>query len=444
MKNPFALWKNRRPGGLLENTLMLFIMQFTTIFLGLITTRFQYQRLGEENVGVLAIAVTIMNFIQLFMDFGFIQSATGKIAKHRDDRAYVSKVFTCVTVLKVIFALLSAVAVGMTLLVMTKTNKLSGSRSDLLTYWLYLLATVTNSFFGDFLYKGMERMSAITYRTVSIKIFSVLMIYFFMQEPHHYYMVPLFTALGNIVAIALVYRHMRTKLRIWFVRVTRRDVLDEMKHSAHFFLSRIATTVYNQMNVLILGFANDSAAVSGYYRTADSVINAAKVGIVSPISDSLYPHMMRRRDFSLIKKTLKYGLPVLLVGCGVVYWSAPWICSIWLDTPEAVPGVVMALRGLMPTVVIALPNYLLGFPTLGAMGLSKQVNNSTIFGTVVHIVMLLMLGFSGHMTLQGLCMLTCLTEALVLCYRVIVIFRNRRLLRPQEPEAALEQPRTPQ
>lgn len=430
MRNPIEIWKTRRKEGLLENTVMLFVMQFTSIGLGLALTSLQYRRLDEGNIDINAYAATIMTFVQLFMDFGFIQSATGKIAQNRNDRLYVSKVFTCVTVIKLIFAVLSAGFIAILLAVRTAQGRVQGSL-EIGTFWLYLLSTVTNSLMGEYLYKGLEKMSAITYRAVGIKIFSVLMVFIFMRQPDEYYMIPLFTAIGNIVALFFIYRHLFTRLKIRFVRIGFKDIGNELKSSAHFFISRIATTVYNQMNVLILESTSATTAGSGAgsYKNANSIIDSAKTGVVSPVVDSLYPHLMRTRNFSLIKKTLQIGLPILIAGCTVVYIFAPWIGDI-LATPEKSAGVTTVLRGLMPTVVIALPSYLLGFPTLGPMGLSKQVNNSTIFGTAVQLCLLAVAAVTGNVNLATLCLFTCITEFAVLLFRVIVVYRNRHLMQP--------------
>lgn len=423
--NPFKRWRGRKPGGLLENTIMLFIMQFTTLVLGFLTTSLQSRVLGADNAGILSFALLVMSFFQLFLDFGFIQSATGKIAAKHDDKPFVSKVFTTVTVIKFLFICISAIALFILLRIMKTTGL------EYITYWICLLSVATNSMMCEYLYKGLERMSAITYRTVAIKIFSVAMVFVFMKQPHQYYMVPLFTSIGNIVALAFIYWHLFTKMGVHFVRITVKDVFSEIKSSAFFFFSRIATTAYSQLNGIILGNVNGKSA-SFYYRSADTVLNAARTGIVSPVSDSLYPHMMRTKQFSLIKKTLKFGLPILIAGCAGVFALAPTLCTLWLKDPVSGRETALILRCLMPTVVLALPNYLLGFPTLGAMGLSKYVNQSTVFGTIFHLSLLCVMAISGGLSTVTLCILSCITETMILTYRIIAISRNRHLLKPDE------------
>ena len=414
----FGMWKNRTRGGLIENTVMLSIMEFSNLALGLVTSGYQMRVLGLDNSGFLAYVLYIMVFFQLFMDFGFIQSAPGKIAKRQKDEKYLSKMLTCVTIIKLMFFGISVVVL-FCMLLFFDINGL-----QYLTYWLCLLQVASNSLLPDYMYRGMEKMSVITVRTIMIKMFAVVMLFLFVKQEDHYYLVPLFTTIANVGAIIFVYAHLFLKMKIPFCRVTVQDIILEIKDSSRFFFSRIASTTYSTVNGLILG--QKSFAGTAEYNRADTIINAAKKGLLSPLADSMYPNMMRTRNFSIIKKTLKIAMPVLILGCAGVFLLAEPICLLWLGENGA--GVVLPLRALMPIVIITLPSYILGFPTLGAMGLSKQVNNSTIYGTVLHVIMLGVTYFTGNMNMLTLCILTCVTELFILLYRITVVYRNRHLM----------------
>jgi len=423
----FGMWKNRRRGGLIENTVMLSIMEFSNLALGFVTSGYQMRVLGLDNSGFLAYVLYIMVFFQLFIDFGFIQSAPGKIARRQKDEKYLSRILTCVTIIKLLFFGISVIVL-FCMLLFFEVNGL-----QYLTYWLCLLQVTTNSLLPDYMYRGMEKMSVITVRTVLIKLFAVVMLFLFVRENDQYYLVPLFTIIANVGAIIFVYMHLFLKMKIPFCRVTVRDILVEIKDSSRFFFSRIASTTYSTVNGLIIG--QKSLAGTAEYNRADTIIGAAKKGLLSPVADSMYPHMMRTRNFSVIKKTLKITMPILILGCAGVFLLAEPICLLWLGADGI--GVVLPLRALMPIVIITLPSYILGFPTLGAMGLSKQVNNSTIYGTILHVAMLGTAYFTGNMNMLTLCILTCITELFILLYRITVVYRNRRLMY-ETPEAPAE------
>lgn len=81
--------------------------------------------------------------------------------------------------------------------------------------------------------------------------------------------------------------------------------------------------------------------------------------------------------------------------------------------------------------VITLPSYILCFPTLTAMGLTEHANYSVIFGSVLHMVNLAILYFTGHMNSHTGCAVS-VAEALILGYRIFVVWRHRSIFQREE------------
>ena len=100
-------WTGRRRGSLLENTVMLYILQFSNMALGLLTQGYQMRVLGIDRIGVLGAAQYATNFFQILIDFGFIYSATAKVSRFREDKNVLNKVLTCVILSKALFMALS-------------------------------------------------------------------------------------------------------------------------------------------------------------------------------------------------------------------------------------------------------------------------------------------------------------------------------------------------
>ncbi len=405
-------------GGLLENTLMLYVLQFSSMAMTLLTRGYQVRVLGMELIGTLGAAQYTANFFQILIDFGFIMSATAKISQHRDDRTYLNRILTCVLAAKGILMLLSF---GILILFVRPSIP---DPVEFLVYAVYLLTVCTNSMLPDFMYRGLEQMAAITVRAVTIKLFATVMIFVFVHRPEDYWMVPLFTAVGNIGALAFVYWHLYTKLHIHFCRTTWREIGIELKDSSQFFLSKVAASINSNLNGILLKNIAGPVA-TGLYTNADTVINAAR-NSMSPIADSLYPHMMKHRNFKIIKKALVLIYPIILAGCAVVFIFAKPLLTLWLG--EAGADVVLPLRLMIPVAVCAFPNYILGYPTLGAMGLAKFANISVGFGTAVYLLGALIAYCTWGIDLISLCVLTTVTEISILIFRLCVIVRNRQLL----------------
>lgn len=414
----------RQHGVLLENTVMLYILQFSTIFLSFITQGYQSRVLGMELLGTLGAAQYTTNFFQIFIDFGFILSATAEVSRMREDRQALSRILTSVVTAKAVFVLISFSV----LFVFIAPGLQDGKQ--LATYFLFLLGTALNSFLPDFMYRGLEQMTTITVRAVSIRFFATVMIFLFIHAPGDYYMVPLFTALGNIGAVVFVYWHLFTKVGVKFCRISWRDVWREIRESFQFFISKAVTAVYSNTNGIILN-ATLGGVSAGLYTNADKIISAAK-NAMGPIADSLYPHMVKHKNYSLIKKALLLVYPVILLGCAVVFIFAEPLLVLWLGKEGS--QVVAPLRMLIPVAVFTYPNYLLGYPTLGAMGLAHYANITTISGTVVYLLGVGLLYITGNASLLTLCAVTSCSELSILLLRLVILYKNRGLMRGDQPQ----------
>ena len=230
-------------------------------------------------------------------------------------------------------------------------------------------------------------------------------------------MVPLFTAIGNIGAIVFVYWHLFTRVKVRFCPVTWREVWTELKDSSQFFLSKVAGSINSNLNGILLGALAGSTA-TGLYTNADKVIGAARSGM-SPIADSLYPHMMKHRNFGLIKKAMLIVYPIILAGCAIVFVFAEPLLVFWLG--EEGSQVVLPLRLLIPVAVFCFPNYVLGYPTMGAHGPGEIRQHPPWCSAPLSIWLgRLFAGSPGASALISLCVLTSVTEGSILAFRLVV------------------------
>jgi len=410
-------------GTLLKNTAMLALLQLSTYVLSLITVPYQTRVLGPEAYGLLGVATAVMVYFQLVIDFGFLLSATEDVSAHREDLSHLRRLMTCVTLCKLVLTLVSALALWVLCRVITPwTGKTR-------LFFLFFLSTVCTSLLPDYLYRGIERMTAVTLRTVAVRGFFTVMIFLLLRSPEDLWLVPLLNFLGNGAAMALSYWDLSRRFSLRFCRVSLKDVFTVFRRSSVFFLSRFATTAYTAMNTILLDLITRQGAVTGYYTAADKLLTTGK-NLLSPISDSLYPYMTRHRDFRLVKKILLLVVPLIALFCvGCFIWAEP-LCRLLLGEEYGPAGTV--LRRLLPVAVMTLPNYILGFPTLSAMGLSKYANYSVMFASALHILLLGVLYFTGNITMLSLAGLVSVTEAVVLLFRILVILCHRDRLRPGE------------
>ncbi len=435
----FSKLKNllsKKEGVLAWNTLMLLILTFSTQLLSFIVVPYETRVLGAANYGMLDVAMKVSAYVQILIDFGFILSATEEVAKHREDPHRLGVIMTAVTLGKLMLSALTLMVLS--ILCLTLPNW----KGRLPLYLAFFAGQALNALMPDYLYRGMEKMTAITVRTVLIRVFSTIGI-FLLLKPYGLWVIPILTAIGNFVAIGACFLDAKKRLNVCFCRVSFSDVWTRFRKSSAFFFSRFASTAYSTLNTLILDavapqkilVGGDMIAnpVRGQYGAASKLMDTGKMAL-SPVSDSLYPYMVKNHDYKLVKKVLLILEPIIVAGCAAVFAVAPWFCATLFGEEYRASGEV--LRAMLPAAVVILPSYICGFPMLSSMGLAKHANYSTIFGSVIHVINLALLYFTGRMNMYTLGLAMSIAEILILAYRLAVIWLHRDRLKGDYHEQA--------
>ena len=411
----------KKEGVLAWNTLMLMILTFSTQLMSFFVAIRETHALGTVTYGVLHVAMKVTLYVQIVIDFGFILSATEEVAKHRDDPHRLSVIMTSVTIGKLMLSLLALTVLTVLCLTLPKWD------GRLKLYLAFFAGQALNAMMPDYLYRGLEKMTAITVRTVLIRVFTTAGIFLLLDGPEDLFIIPLLTLIGNAVAIGACFVDAKKRLNVGFCKVSLWDVWSRFRKSSTFFFSRFASTMYSTMNTLVLdAVAPNGSEDRGLYGVANQLMDTGK-NAVTPISDSLYPYMVKNHDYKLVKKVLLILEPLIIAFCAAVFIVAPWFCATLFGEEYRASGDV--LRVMLPTAVIILPSYICGIPMLTSMRLAKHANYSTIFGSVVHIVNLAVLYVTGHMNMITLGAAMSVAEILIFLYRLAVIWRYRDRLK---------------
>lgn len=401
---------------LAKNTLFLYVLTFSSQLLSIVTIPYQTRVLSPELYGVLGVAISVMTVFSLILDFGMIQSLTPKVAAHSNDKEYLSKMYTAALLLK---ACVGCVCFGFLAFALMYIDY---ARSYSALYMLYFAAYIIGAFLPDYLYRGMEQMRVITVRTVAIRSFATVMIFVFMKSDADILVMPLCLLLGNSVALAACMRYDKKHFGVGLVAIRVGDLVALGKSSIPFFVSRIASTVYSVANPFVLNVFYGGGFVIGFYSASEKFLSVSK-SVVAPVADSLYPYMVKQRDFALVKKVLCMAMPPILVGAALLFVFADSVCSFLFGAQYVQAGDIV--RCLIPAIVVIFPSYVMCFPVLVPMGLSRQANLSNVIGLISQISLLSILAASGNLSVYSLCMATSVSEMLVFFYRCGVVYRNR-------------------
>lgn len=401
---------------LAKNTVYLYALTFSSQIISLLTIPYQTRVLSPDVYGVVSLFVGIMIIASLVINFGFLYSATEDVALHATDEKVLRSVYSSVFWAKLILSLVLALPVFLAVLFIDLI------RENAVLFLLYYASYVFGALVPDFLYRGLELMKAITIRTVAVRLLAAIMIFAFLRSPEDVLVLPLALLIGNLAALLVCFRYDSSVLKVTFCRVSPQDVAQALKRGMPFFLSRIASTVYQTGNVVILGFIYPGQAQVGWYSASDKVLTVVKQ-ISAPVADSIYPYMIKTRDYRLSIKVMAAATPIIVLGCCVLFVYADPICAFAFGQEYSSSGDV--LRCLIPAMAVIFPTYIICFPVLIPMGLSRQANASNLVGLVAQILLLLALFCSGQLNVYTVCISASISEVLVFLYRLGTMIRYR-------------------
>ena len=143
--------------------------------------------------------------------------------------------------------------------------------------------------------------------------------------------------------------------------------------------------------------------------------------LYDPIISSIYPHMVKTKDYSIIKKALLIFMPLILLGVIVCYLLADYGMNL-AGGPEYIEAAPI-FRILLPLLLFSFPAQLLGFPLLAPIGKEKMASISTVISAVFHVSGLIALIVVGKFTLINIAILRTCTNVVLLSSRVVMAKR---------------------
>ena len=401
-----------------QNTIFLYALTGSNYLFGLAIIPYLTRVLGPTAYGRLGFAMAVGVYFNLIIDFGFLLSGTEKVSKSANDNIRLSKLFTSISAIKITYASVLSIVLYIA------ATYIDAFRESVHLLYLFLLVSLFNSLLPDYLYRGLEDMKMITIRGVSVRAIFTILIFIFLRNETQVYYVPLFQLIGGILACIWVYFDIKKRYKIKICKVSIRDLIENIKNSYAFFLSRIASSIYTAANTIIIGLILPGSPELGYYTSSEKFKNIASQGC-SPIADSFYPYMIRTKDYKkLLKVLIIFEIPIIII-CILSFIYASDLCIILFG--EDYKGASIILKWMLPAIAMVLPAYMLGFPALTPIGKSKWANISVEAGTLNQILGLVLLYCMNSITVVSICAVTLLSESIVLMIRIVCFVRYKKL-----------------
>ncbi|MDF2515210.1 MAG: polysaccharide biosynthesis protein [Sphingobacterium sp.] len=275
----------RNNSKIINNFVSLVILNVVNYVFPLIIIPILIKRLGLEVYGKYIFAFTILNYLNLIVQYGFNFSATNKVAKNQENKSLISGVYTSVTLIRICFSII--ITIGLLL---------SGFfiRDQFLMYIMGIGIFFGQGLIPVWLFQGLEQMKYITIVNALVRLLAFVLIVLMVQAPSDVnflmFIQTLSFVLGGIASLFLV----KYQLNINFTSPNIKSIRENLIEGWSLFLSTIGMNLYRESNVVILGIVAGYSTV-GLYSPAEKLIKGIQ-SFTNIIVTALYPHFSKKMN----------------------------------------------------------------------------------------------------------------------------------------------------
>ena len=363
------------------NFIMNSILTMSNIVFPLITFPYVSRILLPDGMGRVSFATSFISYFSMFAQLGIPTYGIRVCAKVRDNQEELTRTAQELLVINIIFSFLSYIGLFSILLIVPRFYE------DRQLYFIMSVSILLTSIGMEWLYKALEQYTYITARSIIFKFIALIMMFLMIHEKNDYVVygaISVFaSSASNILNFIYIHKY------IGFKPIGNYNFLRHIKPIFIFFAMSCATTIYTNLDTVMLGFMKTTQDV-GYYNAAVK-IKSVLASFVSSLGTVLLPrssynveHGLMKTFWETSKKSMNFviivSLPLLL------YFMLFAEEAIYFLSGSAYAGSIIPMQIIMPTLLFIGLSNLLGIQMLIPLGKEKIVLFSEIIGAVVDVI----------------------------------------------------------
>ncbi|MFN4074227.1 MAG: flippase [Thermus sp.] len=387
---------------MIQNILALYGVHVANYLFPLLLVPYLARVLGPKEWGLLAFTQAFGGYLNLLVEYGFGLSATREVAQWRDSLRRRAELLAEVLAAKGALSLLTlGVALGV-------GNLIPAFRDHPGVLWAGVFWALATAYSPAWYFQGLERMRLMASLEVGAKALVLGFIFLWVKGPGDAWKVLALqggaSLLASAIGLYLAYRE------VPFLLPRVQGVLGALRQGWSMFFFRGAVSFYTLGNTFILGLFAPPQAV-GYYAGAEK-ISKAFLGLLSPVSQALYPrlsHLARSAPLEAARLARlgvwTMGLGGAILGLGVLALAPFWVRLFLGEGYEAAVLPLRILALLVP--LIALSN-VLGIQWMLPFGLDRPFNAIIVGAGLVNLGLAVLL--APHLQHVGMALAVVIAE----------------------------------
>ena len=295
-----------------KNYLYRVFYEVLTLITPFITTPYVSRVLGADGVGNYSFSYSIITYFMLFGALGTVSYGAREIARARDDREKLSKLFWEIE-------LMTIGTSGLCLLIWIFVIIFGNQYKYLyLALTPFLLGTM---FDISWLFMGLEKVKNIVIRNSAVRIAGIVLLFLLIRKKEDiilYCVINSTTALLGNLSMWLYLPQMLEKVDIHALKFKH-----HLRETLVYFIPTIATFVYTVLDKTLIGVITGSSYQNGYYEQATKIIRITDSFVfmaVNSVMTARISYLFAEKKFDEIKRKILKSLDfILLLGVGAVF-----------------------------------------------------------------------------------------------------------------------------
>jgi polysaccharide transporter, PST family len=408
-----------------HNAASLYLVQACRKLLPLFILPYLARVLGPAGWGNVAYAQGVGEFIAIFVEFGFILSATRDLAQNKGSKGDCGRIAVGTFAAQ---GVLATIGVLVALAVSTRVPLL---RAHPKLLYAGLVYGVAQGMTPTWLFQGLERMTLASFLEIVSKVGALGAIFLFVHSPADDWKVLAFQSLAPVMSILAGFWVAHVFLTLYVP--TFDMVWGSIQAGWKMFLLRSGLATYSTANVLILAmFA--PAGIVGYYASAEKVAKAV-TGMLLPIRDAFYPRLSQLAAHSMKENQRLTRISAYIeIGAGVflsvaTFAGAHLIVRLLFGSSFTAAVPILQILALLP--LVSSLSDAIGFQTLLPAGKELLVMAAILAGGLVNIVFAVIL--APRFMAEGMAVSVIFAEAAVSAVLIYLVARTTAFFRKQGP-----------
>ncbi len=365
-----------------KNFIMNAILTLSSFIFPLITFSYTSRILLSAGTGKVSFATSVISYFVMFSQLGIPVYGVRICSKCRDDKIKLSRTVHELLFINFIMTVLSYALFAISLFVIPKIAQEKN---------LHIIISM-NIFLGcigiEWLYKALEEYTYITIRSIVFKFIALVAMFLLVHKEEDYVIYGGISILAS--SASYIFNLINAHKYIQFSFLGDYDYKRHLKPILIFFAMACATTVYTNLDTVMLGFMCTDTDV-GYYHAAVR-IKGILVSIVTSLGTVLLPRSSyylsngENEKFRILTgKALNF---VFLAATPLmIYFMVFARYGILFLSGEAFEGAIIPMQIIMPTLLLIGITNILGIQILVPTGREKNVLYSEIIGAVIDVVL---------------------------------------------------------